>query len=685
MTLRARVTLIVTLSFAVLVAGITYGALLREEVLADRFTASRIQAQQALWQQVTTREAQALGRLLTMFEEVPGLNALMADGDRAAVPRLVQPLAARLRAENVAFIEVLDRQGVLLYTSSAAAQVEGRSITDAGELARAAEQRIDRTAILRGMGGQLLVGVIRPVFLQGAFAGSIVLGRPVLGILQEIKAETGIDVFLAELDGDLLEGTDPGLWSAVVAALPMGLNGVLDLETDDGIYGVVARTLSSAGGARLAVQVTAEDITDVHGRLDLVRQVSIGGSVLFGIILLLGLSLYMGHSFRPLQAAIDGLDALARGDMSVEVEGGRANDEVGRVAQAVRLFRDRLRQEARQGGDRERRRRRQQRVIRRQMLSLAETLDDDARNEVLRDLDSIEKAGAGGRDGSAAPSALDGLAVAFDVMVRRVREQNHRLDGVVARLRDALEAKDELAGLQHQMEAAGRMQRAMLPAPVPARDDFELAGAMRQAEEFGGTFYDYILLPDGRIGLVLGEVHGDGLPAAFRTQTAGSLLRAAILITDPPEPDRVLRMVNNHLHADTSGAMAVSAFVGIIDPTTARMTYAVAGGQPAFLLRRLGDVAVLPSPGNAPPLAEEHGVAYTARAVDVPVHATLVVCSTGVGATAGGAKGSLAEAQDLSPEDLTAYVTAAERDGAVADKDATAVALRILRGAIERA
>ncbi len=685
MTLRARVTLIVTLSFAVLVAGITYGALLREEVLAGRFTASRVQAQQAQWQQVTTREAQALGRLLPAFDAIPGLIPMIGDGDRAAVPSLVQPLAARLQADNVSLIEVLDRRGVLLYTSSVAAQVEGRSITDAGELARAAEQRIDRPAILRGIKGELLVGVIRPVFLQGAFAGSIVLGRPVGGILQEIKAETGIDVFLAELDGDLIDSTAPGLWGAVAEALPIGLNGVLDLETDDGIYGVVARTLSSAGGARLAVQVTAEDITDVHGRLDLVRQMSIGGSILFGVFLLLGLSLYMGRSFRPLQAAIDGLDALARGDMSVEVEGGRANDEVGRVAQAVRLFRDRLRLEALQSGDRDRRRRRQQRVIRQQMLSLAETLDAGAREEVLRDLDSIEKASTAGRDGAAAPPALDGLSVAFDVMVRRVREQNHRLDGVVARLREALEAKEELAGLQHQMQAAGRMQRAMLPAPVPARDDFELAGAMRQAEEFGGTFYDYILLPDGRIGMVLGEVHGDGLPAAFRTQTAGSLLRAAILITDPPEPDRVLRMVNNHLHADTSGAMAVSAFVGIIDPATARMTYAVAGGQPAYLLRRLGDVAVLPAPGNAPPLAQERGVAYVARSIDVPVHATLVVCSTGVGSTSGGARGLLAEAQDLSPEGLTDYVTAAERDGALANKDATSVALRILRGDLEGA
>lgn len=657
MTLHARITLIVTVSFALLIGGTLYGTMVREQVQAERFAASRVRAQQALWQQVIGREAQGLTRRLGVLEDAPELPGAMAAGDRAAVPPLMQPIAFALFQESVPLVEVVDPQGGLLYSSSGVASVEGRAVTEAAELARAAEAGVTQTAVLRGHNGGLMVAVVHPVMQGDLYAGSVILGRPVASVLKAIKDETGIDVFIADPRGGLLEGTAPELWTVVEPALSnAGMSGVFDMDAGDQVLGIVARPLSSAGGSRLAVHITAEDVTLAHGRLEQMRKLSAVASLLFGAVLLIGLSVYMTRSFRPLKNAIEGLDALSHGDMSVEIDGGREGDEVGRVAQAVRIFRDRLRGERRRAEGRDRRRRRQQRFIRGQMLSLADMLDADARAEVLRDLDRIERG-----EGDA---AADSLPLAFELMVRRVRDQHGRLDTLVARLQDALEAKTELAGLQQQMEAAGRMQVSMLPPPLPARDDLEVAGALRQAEQFDGVFYDYMILPDGRLVTIFGQIEGEGLPAAFVTHTTRALLRAAVF--SGQAPGEVLGTVNRQLCEDGGQDAVAHALVAVLEPASGRVSYAVAGRLSAVLLRRIGDVARVRSPDGGAPLGMAAETAYEARSVDMPQKATLLLCSGGVEAAfaAGGAGGdaglmaALRVVDDLTPGPLVGSLTA---------------------------
>lgn len=676
MTLRTRITLIVTISFALLVGGITYSAFVREQVLADRFAASRVRAQQSLWQQVVGREALGLIRRLDMLEAAPDLAVYAATGDRAALPRQIQPIAARLRAEGVSLIEVVDPTGGLLYSTAGTASIEGRAVTEAGELARASETRLTQTAVLRDHDGRLLVAIIHPLFNDDTYAGSVIFGRPVTSVLSAIKDETGIDVFISDLRGGLLEGTAPDLWEGIAPGLvAAGMNGVFDLESGEHVFGIVARTLSSVGGNRLAVHVTAEDVSVIHGRLAMVRELSTGGSIFFGVALLLGLSVYMGRSFRPLQDAIEGLDALSHGDMSVEIEGGREGDEVGRVAEAVGIFRDKLRREHRRADGRDRRRRRQQRFIRQQMLSLAETLDEDARAEVLQDLERIER-----NEGDAAG---DSLPLAFDVMVRRVRDQHGRLDSLVGRLQEALQAKTELAGLQQQMEAAGKMQLSMLPSPLPPRDDLDVVGALHQADEFDGAFFDYVTLAGDRLAVLFGQVHGQGLPAAFITHTTRALLRAALL--EGTTPDATLNAVNGLLVDDGMENIVVHAHVAVFDPASGQLTYAVAGTLPVMLLRRIGDVTRVPPPAEALPLGVEAGVVYAARTIDLPRNGTLVFCSTGIetamaGAGAGdaGLPATLRVVDDLTPGPLTAglIVTARRALGDATTQDLACLAVR---------
>ena len=77
--------------------------------------------------------------------------------------------------------------------------------------------------------------------------------------------------------------------------------------------------------------------------------------------------------------------------------------------------------------------------------------------------------------------------------------------------------EDQKARLEQQMTMAADIQRALLPEPHYRGDGFELACASVPCLAIGGDFFDYVVLPGGRFGFVLGDLSGKGVPAALLT------------------------------------------------------------------------------------------------------------------------------------------------------------------------
>ena len=97
----------------------------------------------------------------------------------------------------------------------------------------------------------------------------------------------------------------------------------------------------------------------------------------------------------------------------------------------------------------------------------------------------------------------------------------------------------------------------------------------------GGDFYDFIDLPDGLIGLVVGDVTDKGIPAAMVMAATRSVLRAAAQrLLDPGE---VLERVNDHLCPEIPPNMFVTCFYGVLDPSSGRLRYANAGHNLPFV------------------------------------------------------------------------------------------------------
>jgi len=142
---------------------------------------------------------------------------------------------------------------------------------------------------------------------------------------------------------------------------------------------------------------------------------------------------------------------------------------------------------------------------------------------------------------------------------------------------------------EQELRVAQRIQQALLPKELPLLDDWDIVPYYQPAREVGGDFYDFLTLPDGRIGVIIGDVSGKGIAAALVMANTQSVLRAVARRGDIA-PGQVLAEANEVLYAYIPSNMFVTCFCGILNPESGRFTYANAGHNPP--LRQHGGKAI---------------------------------------------------------------------------------------------
>jgi sigma-B regulation protein RsbU (phosphoserine phosphatase) len=153
-------------------------------------------------------------------------------------------------------------------------------------------------------------------------------------------------------------------------------------------------------------------------------------------------------------------------------------------------------------------------------------------------------------------------------------------------LRQAVHEHDQLVAIRNELDVASHIQQSILPRvfpPFPQRRDFEICAEMLPAREVGGDFYDFFLIDDEHLGLVVGDVSGKGVPAALFMAVTRTLLKSTAL--DGVPPGECLGRVNTLLCLDNDSEMFVTVFYGILDTRTGQLTYSNGGHNPPYLLR----------------------------------------------------------------------------------------------------
>lgn len=387
MLLRTRVVLIVAIAFLLLTGGLVAASWQRERLVEDRRAEETFQTQTLLWTKIVERYEQDLRTQLRNLTTASLAEALAAD-DRADVQQIISVDIARLQNERrVDQVDLIDEDGEVLLTT--ASGFPPPTLLGAGTINQIQADPQTLALVQQDTSRRFRITVAQPVIgstgqLVGILAAAVDSDRA----LAELSDGLGSDAYILSLRNRVAHGTNAALARQLAFDLPIRQPYIEHRSRDGRVYQVASVPLKDAVGRVVGGLVTVKDVTVTIGRVDRVGLVS-ALLVGLGVVLIVAFLIwYLRRSFGPLDDAIAGLNALSRGDTSVQIFAPN-NDEIGRIAAAVEVFRDHARTLDRYRDERERQRRRQERMIRRQMLALADTLDDEARGEVLGDLEAI--------------------------------------------------------------------------------------------------------------------------------------------------------------------------------------------------------------------------------------------------------------------------------------------------------
>ena len=139
------------------------------------------------------------------------------------------------------------------------------------------------------------------------------------------------------------------------------------------------------------------------------------------------------------------------------------------------------------------------------------------------------------------------------------------------------------------------IQLRLLPSEVPIVTGFELAGGSTPSKQVGGDYFDFIPLPDGRMGIAVADVSGKGIPAALLMSNLQASLQGQVL-HEAPVTEVVGRM-NELLARSTDAHMFATFFYGVLEPDTGRIAGVNAGHEPPLVIRGDGSTEELPAGG----------------------------------------------------------------------------------------
>ncbi len=229
------------------------------------------------------------------------------------------------------------------------------------------------------------------------------------------------------------------------------------------------------------------------------------------------------------------------------------------------------------------------------------------------------------------------LAESFSKMARVIRSQQNALQEANASLEQRVQERTvelqrtmaEKERIGSELRIASEIQKSILPRtfpPFPDRADFEIYATTIPALEMGGDFYDFFLIDDKRLGVVIADVSGKGVPAAIFMAVSRSLLKATALAS--VSPSECLEHVNRLLCPDNDSAMFVTVFYGIMHTETGELEFSNGGHNVPYVIG--GDRVVPVGHPSGMALGIVDDVRYQTSRMSLNAGETLVLYTDGV-------------------------------------------------------
>ena len=215
---------------------------------------------------------------------------------------------------------------------------------------------------------------------------------------------------------------------------------------------------------------------------------------------------------------------------------------------------------------------------------------------------------------------VEDLGNAFNNMTEQIQKYVGNLASVTA----------EKERIRTEIQVASRLQADMLPEAsgvFAERKEFMLAASMTPAKGVGGDFYDFFLLDEDRLALVIADVSGKGVPAALFMVVSRTLIRSHVTANLPLE--QTVEEINNSLCDNNKNDMFVTAWIGILTLSTGELSFVNAGHCRPLLKKQSGACSYETTRGGFV-LAGMEGVSYQCAGMRLRQGDTLLLYTDGV-------------------------------------------------------
>jgi serine phosphatase RsbU (regulator of sigma subunit)/DNA-binding transcriptional regulator YhcF (GntR family) len=180
--------------------------------------------------------------------------------------------------------------------------------------------------------------------------------------------------------------------------------------------------------------------------------------------------------------------------------------------------------------------------------------------------------------------------------------------------------------MEHELKAAKRIQANLLPKELPDRERLDVVAFTSPSGAVGGDFYDYFVIDQTHVGLVIADACGNGVPAAMLISQIQAILRSGVADGRPIE--HILTHLNTYLQSQAETGFFATLFYGIVDIDSGLLRYANAGHDFPILVRRNGQSETLASTGPALGVVPE--LVHKTESVELQEGDCLVLYTDGV-------------------------------------------------------
>jgi sigma-B regulation protein RsbU (phosphoserine phosphatase) len=178
-----------------------------------------------------------------------------------------------------------------------------------------------------------------------------------------------------------------------------------------------------------------------------------------------------------------------------------------------------------------------------------------------------------------------------DELMGELQIKNRELQKSFEDLKRTTMAKERMEG---ELSVGRSIQMSMVPLDFPAfpdRGEFDLHALLKPAREVGGDFYDYFLISQDELYVVIGDVSGKGVPAALFMAVTRTMMKTRA--ADDNAPASIMTAVNDELSADNSESMFVTLFLGIFNIRTGQLNFTNAGHNFPYIKRASGEIETI--------------------------------------------------------------------------------------------